>query len=206
MRAYNRRISAYNTNHNTSYALLTSSDLSGAGNAFDKKYKAMVEDYRAFAPDKRIQNTCFVWLQGESDFCSYTEYKLKLQVLWSHLQELGFTHFFVLRVGYWGYAGILDIIKAQEDFCAENKDCYIVTRAPSLIPHPAATTDNWWISEPGAEYNDCRDSCLVDSGNHHFNEKAMQIFAERSAKNIHRILYSGLDPILEEENIQGMLP
>jgi hypothetical protein len=32
----------------------------------------------------------------------------------------------------------------------------------------------------------------------------MQIFAERSAENIHRILYLGLDPVLEEENIRGM--
>jgi hypothetical protein len=127
-----------------------------------------------------------------------------MQVLWKHLQNLGFTHFFVLRVGYWGSTGILNVIKAQEDFCAENENCYIVTRAPSLIPHPGATTDNWWISEPSAEYDNCRDSYLVSSRNYHFNEKAMQIFAERSAENIHRVLYLGLEPILEAENIQGM--
>ena len=206
MSAYNALISAYNAENNKSYKLLTADDLTGAGNAFDAKYAAMLEDYATCAPDGSINNKCFVWLQGESDGGSYIEYKLKMQVLWEHLQTLGFTHFFVLRVGYWGNTSILEIIKAQEDFCAENENCHIVTRAPSLIPHPSATTENWWINEPDAEYADCRDSYVVaGSSNHHFNEKAMQIFAERSAENIHRILHQGLDPILEEENIRGMV-
>ena len=34
------------------------------------------------------------------------EYKLKLQALWSHLQTLGFTHFFILRVGFWGSVSV----------------------------------------------------------------------------------------------------
>ena len=206
MDQYNALISAYNTENGKAYRLLTLADLSGAGDAFDAKYTSMVDDYDILAPDQSIQNKCFVWLQGESEGGSYMEYKLKMQVLWTHLQELGFTHFFVLRVGYWGSTAVLNIIRAQEDFCAENENCYIVTRAPSLIPYPGATTDNWWIREPSAEYDNCRDSDLVDSGNHHFNEKAMQIFAERAAENIHRILHLGLDPILEEENIRGMIP
>ena len=206
MDTYNALISEYNAENGKSYKLLTTADLTGAGDAFDEKYESMLEDYAACTPDGSINNKCFVWLQGESDGSSYIEYKLKMRVLWEHLQTLGFTHFFVLRVGYWGNTGILDIIKAQEDFCAENEGCYIVTRAPSLIPHPTATTENWWINEPDAQYADCRDSYVVPgSGNHHFNEKAMQIFAERSAENIHRILYQGLDPILEEENIQGLV-
>ena len=203
--AYNALISTYNAENGKSYKLLSAADLTGAGDAFDEKYKSMLEDYAACSPSGSINNKCFVWLQGEGDGGSYIEYKLKMQVLWEHLQTLGFTHFFVLRVGYWGNTGILNIIKAQEDFCAENEGCHIVTRAPSLIPYPGATTENWWISEPDAEYADCRDSYVVSgSGNHHFNEKAMQIFAERSAANIHRILYLGLDPVLEEENIRGM--
>ena len=203
---YNSLITEYNTQNNKSYSILSADDLSGAGDAFDDKYSAMIEDYLASVPDATIKNRCFVWLQGESDGSNYIEYKLKLQVLWEHLQELGFTHFFVLRVGYWGNTGILNVIKAQEDFCTENSNCYIVTRAPSLIPHPGATMENWWISEPDAEYDDCRDSYVVStSNNHHFNEKAMRIFAERSAENIHRILYQGLDPVLEEENIRGLM-
>ncbi|MBR2889378.1 MAG: leucine-rich repeat protein, partial [Oscillospiraceae bacterium] len=206
MTRYNTLISEYNTQNNKSYATLTPANLTGAGDAFDDKYNSMLEDYAAYVPGNTVKNKCFVWLQGEGDAgYSYIEYKLKLKVLWEHLQELGFTHFFVLRVGYWGSTGILNVIKAQEDFCAENENCYMVTRAPSLIPYPGATTDNWWINEPSTEYENCRDSYLADSGNHHFNEKAMQIFAERSAWNVHRILHLGLDPILEEENIQGML-
>ena len=206
MTRYNALIAQYNAQNGSSYPALTRSNLSGAGDAFDGEYTAMLVDYADFAPHTTVENKCFVWLQGEGDAGgSYIEYKLKMQVLWEHLQELGFTHFFVLRVGYWGNAGIRNVIKAQEDFCAENDNCCIVTRAPSLVPYPGATTDNWWISEPSAEYDDCRDSYVVNSGNHHFNEKAMQIFAERSAKNVHRVLHLGLEPVLEEENIQGLL-
>ncbi len=200
---YNSLISTYNAANGTNYGTLTS--VSGAGGAFDDKYTSMLEDYANFAPDKTIKNKCFVWLQGESDAgLSYMEYKLKMQVLWEHLQDQGFTHFFVLRVGYWGNTGILNVIKAQEDFCAENENCHIVTRAPSLIPYPGTTTSNWWLDEPSEEYENCRDSYLTGKNNQHFNEKAFQLFAERSAKNIHRILHLGLDPILEEENIKGM--
>jgi lysophospholipase L1-like esterase len=204
MEEYNRLISDYNTANSTSYATLTSSDLSGAGDAFDAKYKAMLRDYAEFAPDKTIANKCFVWLQGESDVHVYAQYKLRLQALWAHLQSLGFTHFFILRVGFWGSTSVINEIKAQTDFCAENENCYIVTKAPSLIPHPSANTTNWWISEPSSEYADCRDSYLANTTNHHFNEKAHKIFARRSAENINRILHLGLPPVLEEENIKGL--
>lgn len=202
---YNTLITEYNTQNKKYYRMIDPASLSGASNAFDDKYKAMLEDYTMIVPNGTVTNKCFVWLQGEGDAGgSYIEYKLKLQVLWEYLQELDFTHFFVLRVGYWGNTNILNVIKAQEDFCAENENCYIVTRAPSLIPYPSRTTNNWWINEPSEEYDNCRDSYLVDSSNNHFNEKAMVIFAKRSAENIHRILYLGLDPVLEEENIKGM--
>ena len=204
MEEYNRLISDYNTANSTSYAALTSSDLSGAGDAFDAKYKAMLRDYAEFAPDKTIANKCFVWLQGESDVHVYAQYKLRLQALWTHLQSIGFTHFFILRVGFWGSTSVIHEIKAQTDFCAENENCYIVTKAPSLIPHPSANTTNWWISEPSSEYADCRDSYLANTSNHHFNEKAHKIFARRSAENINRILHLGLPPVLEEENIKGL--
>jgi hypothetical protein len=122
------------------------------------------------------------------------------------LQSVGFTHFFILRVGYWGSYSIINEIKAQEDFCAENENCYIITRAPSLIPYPGATTSNWWKYEPSYEYNDCRDSYITNTTNKHFNEKAFKIFARKSADNIHRILHLGLEPLLEEENVKDMLP
>lgn len=202
---YNNRIQAYNAENSTSYATLSSSDLTGAGDAFDAKYNAMIEDYASFDSDKTIKNKCFMWLQGESDTHVYAEYRIKLQVLWEHLKTLGFTHFFIYRVGFWGGVSIINEIKAQTDFCAENENCYIVTRAPSLIPHPSATTSNWWIKEPSSEYDDCRDSYLANTSNHHFNEKAHKIFAKRSADNIDRILHRGLEPILEEENIKLMV-
>ena len=203
---YNRLIADYNAANSTSYSGLSSSSLTGGGNAFDAKYFAMLRDYAEFRPGVTIKNKCFVWLQGESDEHNYIQYKLKLQALWSHLQSVGFTHFFILRVGYWGSYSIINEIKAQEDFCAENENCYIITRAPSLIPYPGATTSNWWKYEPSYEYNDCRDSYITNTTNKHFNEKAFKIFARKSADNIHRILHLGLEPLLEEENIKDMLP
>ena len=201
---YNRLITEYNTANSASNGTLKVEDLSGGGDAFDAKYLAMLRDYAEMEPDKNIANKCFVWLQGESDGSSYIQYKLKLQALWSHLQSLGFTHFFILRVGYWGSTAVLNVIKAQTDFCAENDNCYIVTKAPSLIPYPGTTTENWWIEEPSSEYDDCRDSYISSTSNNHFNEKAHKIFARRSADNIHRILHMGLPPVLEKENIKGM--
>ena len=203
---YNRLIADYNAANSTSYSGLSSSSLTGGGNAFDAKYFAMLRDYAEFRPGVTIKNKCFVWLQGEGDNHNYIQYKLKLQALWSHLQSVGFTHFFILRVGYWGSYSIINEIKAQEDFCAENENCYIITRAPSLIPYPGATTSNWWKYEPSYEYNDCRDSYITNTTNNHFNEKAFKIFARKSADNIHRILHLGLEPLLEEENIKDMLP
>jgi hypothetical protein len=203
---YNRLITDYNSSNSTSYATLSSSSLSGGGKAFDAKYFAMLRDYAEFEPNAVIANKCFVWLQGESDKHNYVQYKLKLQALWSHLQSIGFTHFFILRVGYWGSAEIINEIKAQEDFCTENENCYIITRAPSLIPYPGAAVGSWWMYEPFYEFNNCRDSYITNTTNHHFNEKAFKIFARKSADNIHRVLHLGLDPLLEEENIKGMIP
>ena len=205
MQDYNEMISKYNQMNSTSYVQLTESDLSGGGDAFKAKFKAMLRDYADFSPGTEISNKCFIWLQGESDVHNYVQYKFRLQALWQQLQNLGFTHFFILRVGYWGSTSVIQEIRAQEDFCAENENCYIITRAPSLIPHPTATVDNWWISTPSAEYDNCRDSYLVSTSNHHFNEKAHKIFAERAAINIDRILHKGLDPIIEEENLKLLL-
>lgn len=204
MTEYNKLITSYNSDNGTSYATLTST--SGAGEAFNEKYNAMLRDYADIEPDNTIVNKCFLWLQGESDATrsTYAEYKIKMQVLWSHLQRLGFTHFFVLRVGYWGNANIINIIKAQEDFCKETDNCFIVTRAPSLIPYKGATTSNWWIKEPDEKYADCRDSFLASTSNNHFNEKGHKIFAQVCADNVNRVLHLGLNPVLETENIKGM--
>ena len=56
MNAYNALISAYNAENNKSYKLLTAADLTGAGDAFDLKYAAMMEDYATCAPDGSINN------------------------------------------------------------------------------------------------------------------------------------------------------
>lgn len=200
---YNALINEYNQKNNTVYQNID--QVFGAGKAFDDKYNAMVEDFAILYPSTKINNKCFLFLQGESDGDnSYIEYKLKLGILWKHLKSLGITHFFIFRVGFWGNENIINVIKAQEDFCLENENCYIITRAPSLISHPLATTENWWINTPCEEYQDCRDTFV--NNNNHFNEKAMQLFASRSAINVHRILYLGEQPILEKENVKLLKP
>jgi hypothetical protein len=137
---------------------------------------------------------------------SYQDYLQKLGTLWEEALKLEFDYLFILRVGYWGDSGIVNIMKAQEDFCKSNEKCYIVTRAPSLVPYKGLTTENWWITTPSAEYEGCRDSLLTSNiTNPHFNEKGHKLFAKRSVDNIHRILNEGLDPILEEENVKGMV-
>ena len=161
----------------------------------------MLSDFINLCPNAKINNKCFFFLQGESDSDnSYVEYKLKLRVLFEHIQALGITHFFILRVGFWDNENIINVIKAQEDFCLENQNCYIISRAPSLVDHPFTSKENWWIEEPSEEYQNCRDNLV--NGNNHFNEKAMQLFATNSAKNVHRVLYLGLEPQVEKENIK----
>lgn len=199
---YNKLIEIFNQENGTTYKQIT--DITKDGDAFDAKYFKMLEDYAEIEPDKIIKNKCFIWLQGESDTHQYGEYRCKLQALWKHLQSIGFTHFFIVRVGWWGSSAIINEIKAQIDFCEENDNCYIITRAASLIPHPTANLSNWWIKEPSEEYKDCRDSYIANTSNHHFNEKAHKIFAKVSAENINRILHLNLEPILEEENIKGL--
>ena len=205
MEEYNKLITEYNSANGKSHKTLTSSDLTGGGDAFDAKYQAMLKDYAELEPNNTIVNKCFFWLQGESDTHVWAEYRYKLQALWKHLQSIGFTHFFILRVGFWGSTALINEIKAQTDFCNDNENCYIITRAPSLIPHPSANTNNWWVTTPSSEYDNCRDSYLASTSNHHFNEKAHKIFAKRSADNVNRVLHLGLEPILEEENIKDMV-
>jgi len=175
---------------------------------FDRKVRDFFADAKAQFPDDDQSVKAFVWCQGESNAMGgYESYLMRLEILWEHLRELGFTHFFCVRVGFWG-AGerpIHEIMRAQEQFCRENDGCYMVTRAMSLMPHPALENiPDWFAEKPTAEYENCRD-CYFGYANPHINEKGFALIAKRMADNVYRILREGKEPLLEKENVARLM-
>ena len=128
-----------------------------------------------------------------------------MEILWEHVKTLGFTHLFCIRVGNWPVTGdICRVMAAQEEFCAENENCYIITRAMSFMPNRAADKENWFTEEPGEEYQNCRDS-YFGFGNCHINEKGFDTVAKHMADNAFRLLREGKEPVLEKEIVTRMI-
>ena len=178
----------------------------GAADYFDQK----VKDFFKESADKFLEDDTsdkiLLWLQGESDALSadcYNHYLIALGELWQKAQKLGFTKFFIIRVGYFGVKSIADVMRAQEDFCTRTENAYIVTRALSYFNHPTLNEDGWFKVPPTEEYRDCRDS-FFGFGNNHINEKGFKVIAKHSVPNIIRIL-NGENAILEDENIIPLL-
>ena len=173
---------------------------------FAEKYQNMITDFDSLLNNAQIKSKNFVWCQGESDSnegMTKETYKSKLEILWSWLKTLGFERFLCVRVGYWGNQNAKEIMKAQEEFCNEHNDCYIVTRAMSYMLFKNQNTDGWFINEPTEEYTLCRDS-FYGFTNQHINEKGHDLVGKRMARNVDLILNKGENPILEEENIVGI--
>ena len=95
-------------------------------------------------------------------------------------------------------------MKAQEEFCAENENCYIITRAMSFMLNPAADKEGWFTEVPGDEYDGCRDSCF-GFVNPHINEKGFALIAKRMADNTLRVLRQKKEPVIEKEIIAKMI-
>ena len=167
--------------------------------------KAFFEDTQIMFPEDITQTKAFVWLQGESDAnLSEIEYRFRLEVLWDKLKLLGFTHFFCIRVGFWGNKKITEIMKAQERFCAENKACYMVTRCCSFMTFPESNKNLSYIKTPDEKYTGCRDS-FIGFPNHHINEKGHIILAKQAVANIKRIIVDNDDVELEEELVVDLI-
>ena len=96
-----------------------------------------------------------------------------------------------------------EVMQAQEEFCAENESCYIITRAMSHMPCRGVDADDWFVEKPDDEYMNCRDSWF-GFGNHHINEKGFSIIAERIADNAVRVLCEGKEPLLEKEIVSKL--
>lgn len=203
---YNKKIVIYNNSCRTSYPLICKEKVSfGAASYFCEETKAFFEDAESEFCEDILKTKAFVWFQGESDAkLSEIEYRLRLEVLWDRMKQLGFTHFFCIRVGFWGdNLNLTEIMKAQERFCAENKSCHIVTRCCSFMPFPEKHKNLSYIKEPDEKYMGCRDSFL-GFPNHHINEKGHIIIAKHSVANIKRILIDNESEKLEEELVANL--
>lgn len=171
---------------------------------FEEKVKDFFEDCKKQFAGDDMSVKALVWLQGESDaFDGYQQYKTSLSELWDKARRLGFTHFFCVRVDYFGAPGIVDVMRAQEDFCAETKDAYIITRACSFMPFVGHDDKEWFAKKVPEEYYGCRDS-FYGFPNQHINEKGFRLIAKRSVANFIKIVINGEDPALEPELIKGL--
>lgn len=202
---YTRRAQEYNTTHADPIPLdpCLEREQAGAGAYFLEKCRDFLMEATEHFKEEDTSEHIFVWHQGESDASfSVAEYQLYLEVLWDQLKEIGFTRFFMIRVGLWGAPGsTIGIMDAQEEFCHAHSDAYMMTRALSMIPYSA---DSAFFTEITDEYRFCRDS-LYGFGNPHLNEKAFSLAATRIAKNMDRLLHQGKSPILEEERLKPLI-
>lgn len=176
----------------------------GANRVFTEKCLAMFRE-----ADLKFKNQLgkkiFVWLQGESDANdSESEYRLKLEILYDYIKKIGFDYFFCIRVGYWGDPNIINIIRAQEHFCSEKDDCFMVSRRVSFMPDIVfKTPQGWFKHEPDSKYLNCRDT-YAGYNNMHINEKGFILVAEELAKNAYLILKENREPVLDEELLSGV--
>ncbi len=201
---YARRITVYNQANGTDYPSKLSSHMAGAADYFLEKCRDFVTDAEIRFPDDRMENRCFFWLQGESDANrSAVEYEIQLELLWETLRSIGFTHFFCIRVDFFGNEGIQNVMRAQERFVSHHADTYMLTRAASYFPYARRDEREWFCTPLGEEYQNCRDS-FYGYSNQHINEKGFALLAERAVKNLVRVLIEGKEPLLEEENIRAL--
>lgn len=205
VKEYEVVIEVYNEKHGTSYSPDIHERIEGAADYFLEKCRDFFEDAKSAYPEDELSNKCLFWLQGEADAkYASVEYQLRLEVLWKEAKKIGFTHFFIIRVDYFGSPLIHRVMRAQENFTDSNSDVYILTRAASYLTFPGQEEDGWFKIAPGEEYRNCRDSYFGLS-NDHINEKGFILIAKRSAQNLYRVLVEGKEPILEEENILPLI-
>lgn len=185
----------------------------GEGNfkAFAEKCAGFFKTAEKHFGSQALGEKVFVWNQGESDSDNSTaEYKLKLQILWNALKKLGFTKFFMLRVGFfgdWSEKTAPNVMRAQEQFCLEQNNAFMLTRDFSFMP------DTWmndeilnecYISRPPEQYFNCRDT-YFGYNNMHLNENAFTLAAKTAAKNAYRVLVEKKQPYLPVELVRELL-
>ena len=205
---YATRLECYNRENRTCYdaEVPDGRRKAGAPEYFFEKCKDFFADAEKRFSGEDLSNRCFFWLQGESDTkCSCAEYEIKLGVLWDRLKAIGFTHFFCIRIDYFGSDNIYRVMQAQEDFVAHHDDAYMLTRVASYLTYPEQNEKEWFVTAPTEECRNCRDS-YCGFGNQHINEKGFSVIATHAVKNLFRVLIQGKEPLLEEENVRLLLP
>jgi len=177
----------------------------GAAEYFNEKVADFFSEAKEKYPDDDISEKILVCHQGESDKANgYDCYKEALYKLWENAKNLGFTKFFMVRVGYFGTDSITDVMKAQEDFCNECNEAYMITRVASFIPWKGKNDADWFIDQTSEEFTFCRDS-FHGFANGHINEKGFKVIAKYAVPNIIRILYENKQPVVEKERIIGLI-
>lgn len=181
--------------------------LSGTGDSeevYQRKCCAFFRDAEAAYGNAPLGKRILVWNQGESDSGnSCEEYKKKLSLLWKEGKKIGFDLLMILRVSYWFTHDTCYIMQAQEEFCSENPDAFIITRSFSMMPDPhfMEQPEAFYTKEPPAQYHFCRDS-YYGYDNSHINEKGFMLAAKAAAENAHRILKKQEHPILEQDLVR----
>ena len=202
---YALRIKAYNQDHGTDYPTSLPPRMAGAADYFFEKCRDFFADAKKQFPSDDLCQKCLFWLQGEADARgSVAEYEIKLDILWERLKSLGFTHFFCIRVDFFGNDGIWKVMQAQERFTSRHPDAYMLTRAASFFPYAGREERDWFLTPPTEEYHACRDS-FYGFSNQHINEKGFSVITRHAIKNLVRVLKEGKEPLLEEENITALL-
>ena len=198
---YNRNV----REKNLPYPMRSADDMSrGASAYFAQKSADFFRDSQKAFPLEDTTERCLFWLQGEGDVqMAAGEYRMLMEILWERAKQIGFTRFFCVRVGYFGNEGILRVMKAQEDFCTLTPDAYMLTRACSFFPY-AGQAEEWFLRQPAEEYQLCRDS-FYGFDNQHINEKGFFLTAKRAAENLERVLLREEPPVLEPENVRGLI-
>lgn len=172
-----------------------------AAKYFDEKVLDFFNDSNIRFEQEDTNEKILVWLQGEADSqMGYHKYFNCLDELWKKCKKIGFTKFFIIRVGYWGDDRILEIMKAQEDFCKNNDDVYILTRVCSYLKFYGSDLHIYNCNIPN-EFMECRDS-FYGFNNQHINEKGFKTIAKYAVPNIIRVLLHNENPILEKEKIK----
>lgn len=175
-----------------------------AANYFEQKVCDFFMDCEKYFIDDDISEKILVWNQGENDGANGYEYYIEsLDKLWTKAKRLGFTRFFIIRVGFWGDERIIDVMRAQEDFCREHQDVYMLTRVASYFEFIEQKED-WFTKCMPEEFSYCRDS-FYGYLNHHINEKGFKVISKYAVPNIVKILFEGKEPILEDELIKYMV-
>lgn len=175
-----------------------------AADYFLEKITDFFADCARHFPEDDMTEKVLVWLQGESDVTNgYDYYYSSLVTLWEKVKPLGFTKFFMIRVDPFGSPEITEIMRAQEDFCKNFADAYMLTRIASYFPlyyYPGKQP----LVRQHPECDACRDS-YYGFANEHINEKGFELLTKYITPNIIRILYEGKEPVLEEELIPELL-